>query len=117
MKKVIIATTVAGVLKITVRKEGKKDRVLKTIQEVKGHLDAKSVIVAGKELKGFNWTQIKKELLALKESLKTFKRAKFLLEETVKMAAEVQKEFDKNKWEYPVMYVQHEGYSVRNWSA
>lgn len=118
MKKTIIATTVAGALKITVRKEGKKDRELRTIQEAKGHLDAQSVLVAEKELKGFNWTQIKKELLALKESLKTFKRAKFLLEETVKMGAEVQKEFDKNKWEYPVMCVQHEGgYSVRNWSA
>ena len=68
MNKTIIATTVAGELKITVRKEGKKDRTLKTIQEIKGHLDAKSVLVAGKKMKGFNWTQIKKELLALKES-------------------------------------------------
>ena len=118
MNKTIIATTVAGELKITVRKEGKKDRQLKSIQETKGHLDAQSILVTGKELKGSNWTKIKKELLALKESLKTFKRAKFLLEETVKMGAEVQKEFDKRGWEYPVMCVHNTGeYSIRNWSA
>ena len=65
MKKTIIATTVAGALKIIVAKEGKKDRVLKTIQEVKGHLDAQSILIAGVETKEGNWTQIKKELLAL----------------------------------------------------
>ena len=117
MNKKVIVTTIEGALKITVRKEGKKDRELRTIQEVKAHLEAQNVIIAGKELKGENWTKVKKEILALKESLKTFKRAKFLLEETVKMAEEVKKEFDKNKWEYPVMCVQHEGGYVRNWSA
>ena len=103
MNKKIIATTVAGELKITVRKEGKKDRQLKSIQETKGHLDAQSILVAGKELKGSNWTQIKKELLALKESLKTFKRAKFLLEETKKMESKVREVYNGKGWMYTIL--------------
>ena len=103
MKKTIIATTVAGALKIVVRKEGKKDRKLKTIQEIKGHLDAQSILIAGVETKGSNWTQIKKELLALKESLKTFKRAKFLLEETKEMEKKIREAYDKKGWMYAIL--------------
>ena len=46
MNKKVIVTTIEGALKITVRKEGKKDRELRTIQEVKAHLDAQNVIIS-----------------------------------------------------------------------